>query len=111
MSTLDESATWTQHTLAEIPLNLNRVLINGDGLTWNKSALVLLCICLYRLLLLHGEGSDRNVELLLLQLQQLPITGTVTVVQGCGILFLVIYAYASSAQIDHVNFSLHIAPL
>jgi hypothetical protein len=58
-------------------------------LTWNKGALVLLSISLQRLLLLHGEGSDRNVELRLLlsQLQQRPITGSVTVVQGCGILF------------------------
>jgi hypothetical protein len=75
MSTLDEAATWTQHTLAEIPLNLDHVILNGDGLTWNKSALVLLWTCSYRLLL-HGGGSDENVEVLLLQLQQPPIVGS-----------------------------------
>jgi hypothetical protein len=35
-----------ESALAEIPLNLDRVLIYGDCLTWNKSTLVLLHISL-----------------------------------------------------------------
>lgn len=48
------SVNWIKHTLAEIPLNLDSVLVYGDGLTWDKSTLVLLCIDIEGLLLLHN---------------------------------------------------------
>jgi len=47
------SANWIKHTLAEIPLNLDSVLVHGDGLTWDKSAFILLRIDIEGLLLLH----------------------------------------------------------